>query len=170
MTFTEAAALPSHELARLLRITPPFNPAHLAGINGATYRGISVGLPSWLERVLWRQFAKHFAPNGRGFNLRVVQDTTAALDAPWRLQRHRDGRAQTFGPFVISGTVHGVELDYSIANPVMRRLRDPLVALDAAADVVAGCSLVAVGNRRLATPSFFVLGRDAALTRQHLGD
>lgn len=166
MTFADVAALPTQELARLLRDLPPFDPARLAGANGSTYRGISLGLPRWMDRVLWRKFAKHFATNGRGFNLRIVQD---ALDAPWRVQR-RHGRARTFGPFAVQRAAHGVELDYSIANPAMRLLRDPLVALDASADLVVGCSLLAVGRHRIPTPSYFVLERDGALTRQHLGD
>jgi hypothetical protein len=164
MTFTELHQLSTTELARLLRTLPSFD-ARLLG--GSTYRGISLGLPALVERLLWRKFAKHFDHSGAGFNVRIIQND---LTQPWLPQRTRSGGVRRFGPFRLS--VHGgrVELDYSIANPLMRQLRDPLVAIDANADLIVGCSQLAVGQRRLATPSYFVLQRDSALTRQHLGD
>ena len=164
MNFTELHQLPTAELARLLRTLPSFD-ARLLG--GATYRGISLGLPTFVERLLWRKFAKHFDRDGSGFNVRVVQDD---LFQPWLPQRQRNGKVRSFGPFRVTTHARGIELDYSIANPFMRRLRDPLVALDASADLLVGCSQLALGQRRLATPSYFVLQRDSALTRLHLGD
>lgn len=164
MTFTELHSLPTTELARLLRTLPSFN-ARLLG--GATYRGISLGLPNWVEKLLWRKFAKHFDRAGTGYNVRIIQD---ALTEPWRPQRCRDGSVRRFGPFQVSSLRDAVELDYSIANPWMRPLRDPLVAIDANADLLVGCSRLALGRRRFATPSYFVLERDSALTRLQLGD
>jgi hypothetical protein len=164
MTFTELHQLPTTELARLLRTLPSFD-ARLLG--GSTYRGISVGLPALVERLLWRKFAKHFDQAGAGFNVRIIQND---LTQPWLPQRKRNGDVRSFGPFRI--TTHGsrVELDYSIANPLMQQLRDPLVAIDARADLLVGCSQLAVGQRRLATPSYFVLQRDSALTKLQMGD
>ncbi len=164
MTFTELHQLPTTELARLLRTLPSFD-ARLLG--GSTYRGISLGLPALIERLLWRKFAKHFDRAGAGFNLRIIQNDLAQ---PWLPQRTRRGGVRSFGPFRITTQGGRVELDYSIANPLMRQLRDPLVAIDASADLIVGCSQLVVGQRRLATPSYFVLQRDSALTRQHLGD
>ncbi len=164
MNFTELRQLPTTELARLLRVLPSFD-ARLLG--GATYRGISLGLPALVERMLWRKFAKHFDRSGAGFNLRIMQND---LTQPWVPQRQHNGRVRSFGPFRVTAHARGIELDYSIANPFMRRLRDPLVAIDTRADLLVGCSQVALGRRRLATPSYFVLQRDCELTRLHLGD
>jgi len=164
MNFTELYKLPTRELARLLRTLPSFD-AGLLG--GATYRGISLGLPALVERLLWRKFAKHFDRRGAGFNVRIIQND---LTQPWLPQRQRDGSVRSFGPFQV--TTHGnkVELDYSMANPLMRCFRDPLVAIDDRADLLVGCSQLALGRRRLATPSYFVLQRDSALTWLHMGD
>lgn len=155
-------------LAARLRGGARLDPALL---DGWVYRGISLGLPRWLERVTWTKFAKAFTrePGGarRGWNIRCEQD---ALDRPWRARRGGggpDGAEVTFGPFVVVDGPGGVVLDYGVpgASLALRTLRDPLVAIgdsggEAGGPVVLGRSLVVVGGRTLGTPSYFVLERD----------
>jgi len=150
------------ELERAMAAGHPFDPAEL---DGFVYRGISLGLPAWIERLTWKKFAKAFQrdPDGRlrGWNQRIVQD---GLDRPWRPQL-RAGRPVTFGRFeVIRDDRGGVVLDYSGAELALRSLRDPLVALRAGSvDVLLGRSLLDVRLTRLATPSYFLLERDAPI-------
>jgi len=159
MTATEVTRLANAELAALMASGSAFDPAGLAG---SVYRGTSLGLPGWIERLTWKKFAKAFAREGdriRGWNIRVEQD---ALDLPWR-PRRRAGRPLTFGPFAVTASEAGVVLDYNVRGGVMRALRDPLVALDGDADLLLGRSLIAIGSRRVPTPSFFTLERDRTL-------
>ncbi len=135
-----------------------FDPSLVAGW---VYRGTSLGLPNWLERLTWIKFAKAFERDGdriRGWNIRIEQDD---LDRPWRPKRRR-GRPITFGPFVVVER-EGVVLDYGLGKGAMRALRDPVVALDPRADVLLGRSLLAFGPATLPTPSYFLLERDAHL-------
>lgn len=160
MTAAELSRLSNAELAELMASTPAFDPGALAG---SVYRGVSLGLPAWIERLTWKKFAKAFTHEGdrlRGWNIRVEQD---GLDHPWRPRRRRAGSPITFGPFAVTTTSTGVLLDYNVPGGVMRALRDPLIALDRDADLLLGRSLIAIGNRRVPTPSFFTLERDRTL-------
>ncbi len=159
MTAAELNRLSNDELAEVMASAPTFDPATLAG---SVYRGTSLGLPGWIERLTWKKFAKAFAREGdhvRGWNIRVEQDS---LELPWR-PRRRAGAPITFGPFAVKVTSTGVVLDYNVRGGLMRALRDPLIALDADADLLLGRSLLAIGSRRLPTPSFFTLERDRTL-------
>ncbi len=144
-------------------------PTVLETIEGYRYRGVSLGLPSWVERLSWKKFAKSFvrSQSGQvhGWNVRIHQDD---LDLPWRPQL-RDGIEWRFGSFglrFMPGSDH-VEIDYGMGTgglSPMRRLRDPIRSLDANGDVLLGHSLIDVGlGRRIATPSWFLLERDVAL-------
>lgn len=155
MTPTHARALSAGELARVFAGGRAFDPCAVAGW---IYRGTSLGLPRFVERLSWIKFAKAFHREGevvRGWNIRIEQD---ALDRPWRPQLKR-GHAVTFGPFVVT-TRAGVVLDYGLGGGAMRILRDPVVALDDRADVLLGRSLLQLGSRSIATPSYFLLERD----------
>jgi hypothetical protein len=159
MTAGELGRLSNEELAEVMASAGTFDPAALAG---SVYRGTSLGLPGWIERLTWKKFAKAFALEAggvRGWNIRVEQD---GLDRPWR-PRRRAGAPITFGPFAVTTSSAGVVLDYNVRGGLMRALRDPLIALDADADLILGRSLLAIGGRRIATPSFFTLERDRAL-------
>jgi len=159
MTAAELGRLSNDELAEVMASAPAFDPVPLAG---SVYRGTSLGLPGWIERLTWKKFAKAFAREGdrlRGWNIRVEQD---ALDRPWR-PRRRAGAPITFGPFAVEITPAGVVLDYNVPGGLLRALRDPLIALDDDADLLLGRSLIAIGGRRLPTPSFFTLERDRTL-------
>lgn len=161
MTPTELRTLPHRELARLFARGRAFDPDAIAGW---LYRGTSLGLPAILERLTWVKFAKAFqrdagAPHARGWNVRIEQD---ALDRPWRPQL-RGGEPITFGHFVVATSAGGVVLDYRIDRTPLRVLRDPIAALDPAADVLIGRSLLQLGPAAIPTPAYFVLERDRRL-------
>jgi hypothetical protein len=138
-------------------------------IVGYRYRGVSLGLPTWVERLSWKKFAKTFYRHEsgaiRGWNLRMEQDS---LDEPWRAQI-KNGAEWRFGPYQLAqeGESDHVEIDYSKGSSglsPMRRLRDPLRRLDDSCDLLLGASLVDLGfGKRLSTPSWFLLERDQAL-------
>jgi len=156
-TPARARALSRHELAAAFATGQPFDPERVAGW---VYRGTSLGLPGWLERLTWIKFAKAFHRDAgdriRGWNIRIEQD---GLDRAWRPKRRR-GRAITFGPFVVVVANRDVVLDYGLGGGAMRALRDPVVALDDTADVLLGRSLVKLGPATIPTPSYFLLERD----------
>lgn len=148
------------ELGRLLASGRAFEPEVLAGW---TYRGTSLGLPAWLERLTWKTFAKAFVREAdgtlRGWNVRCEQVEPPA----WR-PRRRDGVPVTFGHFVVV-RAPGVVLDYGRGgnrrgDPV-GAVRDPLVALDERGERLLGRTLLAIAGRRLPTPSYFLLERGA---------
>lgn len=151
------------ELRTLLERGHPVDPARL---DDTVYRGISLGLPAWIERLSWKKFAKAFhrdAGGLRGWNIRIEQD---GLDRPWRA-RTRRGRTWTFGHFAVVREGEHLVLDYganrSLVDP-MRAVRDPLVALEAGSiELLLGRSDLALGPARLRTPSYFVLEREGAL-------
>jgi hypothetical protein len=138
-------------------------------IVGYRYRGVSLGLPEWIERLTWKKFAKTFYRHAsgavRGENLRIEQDELAK---PWRVQTKK-GQQLRFGPYELAreGSSDHVEIDYSRGSQglsPLRRLRDPLRRLDEQGDLLLGASLVDLGfGRRLATPSWFLLERDQEL-------
>ena len=95
-------------LARALAAGRRIDPESLAGW---TFHGTSLGLPSWLERLTWKTFAKAFVrdPDGtvRGWNVRCQQ-----ADPPrWR-PRTRRGVPVTFGHFTVVDEADGLVLDY----------------------------------------------------------
>ncbi len=151
------------ELRALLEGGHPVDPAELAD---TVYRGISLGLPAWVERLSWKKFAKAFHRDPRtgalrGWNIRIEQD---GLELPWRA-RTRRGRTWTFGHFAVVREREHLVLDYGAGRALaMRAVRDPLVALEVgSARVLLGRSDVALGPARLPTPSYFVLEREGAL-------
>jgi len=157
MTPAAARELSQRELAGALAAGRHFDPQAIAGW---MYRGTSLGLPGWIERLTWTKFAKafHREPGGqvRGWNVRIEQD---GLDRAWR-PRMRHGRAITFGRFAVVEAAGGIVLDYNVERGAMRVLRDPLVALDDRADTLLGRSLLQLGPASIPTPSYFLLERD----------
>lgn len=163
ITRAELLRASRRELRALLESGHPVDPADLAD---TVYRGISLGLPAWVERLSWKKFAKAFHRDPRtgalrGWNIRIEQD---GLDAPWRV-RTRGGRTWTFGHFAVVREHERLVLDYGAGGALaMRAVRDPLVALEAgSARVLLGRSDVALGPARLPTPSYFVLEREGPL-------
>jgi hypothetical protein len=152
------------------------HPVDVDAIAGWQYRGVSLGLPAWVDRLAWKTFAKCFwrdrpgAPV-RGWNIRLRQ---TGLDGPVEPLVRR-GRPFTFGHFVVvdpagygvpHGADRGVLLDYGLGgNPALdptARIRDPIVSLRAGSmDLLLGWTYVDVGVARVGTPSFFTLERYA---------
>ena len=157
MTPAAARELSQRELAAALAGGRGFDPR---GIAGWVYRGTSLGLPGWIERLTWTKFAKAFhrevGGHVRGWNVRIEQD---GLDRAWR-PRMRHGRAITFGRFTVVEAATGIVLDYHVERGPMQVLRDPLVALDDRADTLLGRSFVQLGPASIPTPSYFLLEHD----------
>jgi hypothetical protein len=128
------------------------------------YKGISLGLPSFVEALSWVVFAKAFqyvpaTDTLRGWNVRCAP---APLEAPVRYRTKRDGSIATFGPYTVREIREsdarprpyrdGLMIDYSMdgrARGPMARLRDPIVAIERdAVDVLLGW----IEERNVATP------------------
>lgn len=167
MTRADLLAASRRELRALLDGGHPIDPARL---DDTLYRGISLGLPAWVERLTWKQFAKAFHRDPhtgrlRGWNVRLEQ---AGLDRPLR-PRLRAGRPWTFGHFAVVGAPGRLLLDYGAGGnrrlDPLTALRDPLVALHAGSvELLLGWSYLAIGPARVPTPSYFLLERDGPLT------
>ncbi|HEY5944403.1 MAG TPA: hypothetical protein VIV40_02885 [Kofleriaceae bacterium] len=160
----DVLAASRRELRALLESGHPIDAARL---DDTVYRGISLGLPTWVERMTWKKFAKVFHRDPatcalRGWNMRVEQD---GLDRPWR-GRVRGGRPWTFGHFAVIDERDRLLLDYGVnrwSDPI-RTLRDPLVALHVdSVDLLLGGSYLEIGPARIPTPSYFLLERDRPL-------
>lgn len=123
------------------------------------YRGTSLGLWAWVERLTWKTFAKTVVrdPEGlRGFNVRLEQD---GLGAP---PRPRGPRPVVFGHYGVVDAPGGLLIDYGLGGgPRLdpgRLVRDPLVALRPGdPTLLLGRSLLDLGLGWAPTPSFFLL-------------
>lgn len=154
------------ELHSLLERGHPIDPSRL---DDTTYRGISLGLPAWVERLSWKKFAKAFHRDPRtnqlrGWNIRIEQD---GLDQPWR-ERTRRGATWTFGHFAVVSDRGHLLLDYGAGSnrrtDPLQVVRDPLVALEpGSVELLLGWSYLAIGPARIPTPSYFLLERDQPL-------
>ncbi len=117
-------------------------------ILGWQYRGTSLGLPSWIEKLTWKHFVKVFHRDAygaaRGWNVRCHEG--------WRPKIKR-GVPVTFGHYAVVEEPEGLVLIYGT-------IVDPLVALDDRADTLLGCSRLRIAGRELQTPSYFRLERD----------
>ena len=159
------------ELARALREGHGIEPRAL---DDSAYRGISLGLPAFLERLSWKTFQKVFhrdpATGGlRGWNVRVEQ---RGLDAP-SLAKVQKGVPWSFGHYTVRelparaprGLTRGLLIDYSPERGLMSRLRDPIVALrEGSVDFLLGWSYLDLGVA-IPTPSYFLLEREGPLGR-----
>jgi hypothetical protein len=160
-------------LASTLREGHPIDPRAL---DDSEYRGISLGLPAWMERLSWKTFQKTFHRDPatgalRGWNVRVEQ---RGLDAP-SVAKVRKGAPWTFGHYVVRpldpassprGLQRGLVIDYSPEGGLMGRMRDPLVALhEGSVQQLLGWSYMDLGFWRMPTPSYFLLEREAPLSR-----
>jgi hypothetical protein len=160
-------------LRELLATGHPVDPDALAGWR---YRGVSLGMPGFVDQLAWKTFVKVFhrdpgAPFVRGWNVRIRQTGFGGPLEP--LVKH--GRPFTFGHFRVveprgyrmpPGSDRGLLLDYGLGgNPPFdptSRLRDPIVALVAgSADLLLGWSYLDLGLI-VPTPSFFTLERHSA--------
>ena len=150
----------------------PVDPDALAGW---AYRGVSLGLPRFVERLSWKTFQKTFwrcPRTGRllGWNVGLHQD---GVDAPSR-PLLRDGKPATRWHYEVieprgvpfpRGFDRGLIIDYGRGeNPRFdptRLMKDPLVALAPGdPDALLGMSYAVVGGVCLETPSYFTLERE----------
>lgn len=144
------------------------HPVEPSALEGWAYRGTSLGLPRFVERLTWKTFQKTFwrePSSGRllGWNVRLEQD---GLDAPSRPKVKR-GEPVTTGHYEVvrpegvrapDGFNRGLIIDYG-------RLRDPLVALEPGnSDLLLGVSYLALGPLCVETPTYFLLQREHPLT------
>jgi hypothetical protein len=161
--------LSNTELAAVLVGGHPLEPEALCG----SYRGISLGLPSWVDKLAWKAFRKVFrsADGVVGHNVRLRQPARVVPigEEPAEPLLSR-GQPVTFGPFRVRplpddsyGCRAGLLLDYAAMHPPwhpLGLLRDPLVAvLPGSSDLLLGASYLQVG-RAVRTPSFFTLERE----------
>ncbi len=154
------------------------HPVRPADLEGWVYRGTSLGLPAFVERLAWKTFQKTFwrAPaTGRllGWNVRLEQD---GIDAPSRPKLRR-GRPVTEWHYEVvephgvptpRGFDRGLVIDYARGpNPPgpIRLTKDPLVALaPGSADELLGVSYLVIAGRCLETPTYFTLEREQRVT------
>lgn len=172
LTRDDLLALNRAELTQLLHSGHPIAAGEL---DDWEYRGISLGLPAFIERLSWKKFKKVFkrTPDGlRGWNVRLEQN---GLDEPC-VPMLEGGKPITFGHYrvvdpvdVPTGCDRGLLIDYGQGdngrmNPISR-LRDPIVAVNSGStDLLLGWSYVDLGIKTVGTPSFFSLERDAPLS------
>jgi hypothetical protein len=165
-------------LRRLLRAGHPIEPSAL---DDTEYDGVSLGLPSVVERLTWKKFRKVFHRDPRtgalrGWNVRVEQN---GLVQPWT-PRWRGGAPLTFGHYRVTigrgvpmpeRCDQGLLLDYGRGgnrrgDPI-GLLRDPLVALEPGdARLLLGWTYLALGPRQVGTPSYFLLTRAGPLSHR----
>lgn len=144
------------------------HPIDPAALDDSRYRGVSLGLPHVVDRLLWKTFEKTFHRDAsgalRGWNVRVEQ---TGLRGPLE-PRIRNGQPWTFGHYVVEDRGDHLELDYHQgANPRLdptRLARDPLVAVNEGdADWLLGAIDVVLPGARMRTPSYFLLVREGPL-------
>jgi hypothetical protein len=160
--------------AQLARVLAQGHTIDAEALADSEYRGISLGLPRWMERLTWKTFQKTFhrdAKTGelRGWNVRVQQ---RGLDAP-STALVRDGARFTFGHYRVvalpprtpRGLTAGLLIDYSPDGGLLSRMRDPIVSLDeGSVERLLGWSYVDLGFARVPTPSYFLLEREGPLS------
>lgn len=162
------------QLAEALRRGHPIDPRAL---DDTAYRGISLGLPRWMEKLSWKTFQKTFHRDPatgalRGWNVRVEQRGLDAASTPLL----RDGQPRTCwhyrvvdpaGRKVPRGCANGLLIDYTPDGGLLACVRDPLVAVNqGSVELLLGWSYVDLGLVRMGTSSYFLLEREGPL--QHV--
>lgn len=164
-------------LSRRLRAGHPVDPSAL---DDSEYRGVSLGLPRFVERLTWKTFQKTFHRDPatgalRGWNVRVEQRGVDARSVPLT----KGGEPVTVWHYVVidpagqhvpRGCDRGLLLHYGLGrNPPREgvdRVRDPLVALvPGSVELLLGWTYLRVAGMNLPSPSFFLLEREGPLSR-----
>ena len=164
-------AMSPGELRDLLAHGHPVDPLSL---EDSEYRGVSLGIPAWVEKMAWTTFMKTFHRDPdtgalRGWNIRLEQ---TGLDGPVEPMRTPTGVPTTFGHFEVvnadpatvpRGCGGGLLIDYGLGGnarfDIMRCVRDPLVALEPGSNErLLGASYLDLGFQVM-TPSYFLLER-----------
>jgi hypothetical protein len=149
------------------------HPIEANALDDTAYRGVSLGLPHWVEALAWTTFMKTFHRDPdtavlRGWNVRLKQ---TGLDGEVEPQRRRNGDRRAFGHFhVVDPTDHGpphggqgLLIHYGLGQNGLldptRFLRDPIVALaPGSTERLLGWSYLDLGFA-VPTPSYFLLER-----------
>lgn len=152
------------------------HPIDRASIQGWVYRGISLGLPRFVEALSWVNFAKTFTHQNTGWNIRCEQHP---LDKPSVYKRNKQNKPVIFGRYALTELDlskcprpcgPGLLIDYSINGTARGRgtsPRDPIVSVFAGEfDYLLGWSYLDLGWTRLSTPSYFLLIRDRPLDHE----
>jgi hypothetical protein len=151
-------SLNRRELRRALAEGHPVDPLTL---DDTEYKGTSVGLPGWVERLTWKKFKKVFHRDPetgllRGWNVRLEQNALEDECIPL-LKR---GEPFTFGHYVVRSVDRGLLIDYGFL------LRDPIVCVNEGdPKLLLGWTYLDFGWFRIGTPSFFTLEYDGPLAR-----
>ena len=151
----------------------------IRNLQGFEYRGTSLGLAPWVEKLSWKTFKKTFLYDKklnitRGFNIRMTQ--TGSLDDYEPVIKN--GLPLTFGHYTVEPfgnyrlplTIeHGLLINYgSGLNSRLdftARLKDPIVAIEKGNDdFLLGWSYLDLGFARFKTPSFFCLEKDGPIS------
>ena len=171
LTLDALRSLSGKGLRALLAQGHPVDPATL---DNSQYRGVSLGIPQWVEKLAWTTFMKTFHRDPktgalRGWNVRLEQ---TGLGSPIEYMHTRNGEPKTFGHFEVvdanpatmpAGCAAGLLIHYGRGgngrlDPI-RCLRDPLVSLmPDSTDRLLGASYLDLGFRFM-TPSYFLLER-----------
>jgi len=171
-TTDEFLKMNGRELLDVLRAGKNIDPTALEGY---AYKGISLGLPEFVDKLAWKTFQKTFfrdpaSGHLRGWNVRLEQRGIDAKSVPLQAK----GVPVTFGHYHVvpydvpvpkAPGLAGLLIHYgkggnSVLDP-MHRMRDPIVALEEGnADRLLGWSYADLGFTRVGTPSFFLLERE----------
>lgn len=144
-------------------------PIAAGSLDDTEYQGISLALPWIIERFTWKTFTKTFRRTTTGelvgWNMRMEQTGVDGPPAPKR----RNGVPLTWGHYRVR-TARGVRftapydqallIDYDVPTngPLLRRMRDPLVAVvEGSSEVLLGVSYLDLGFFGLMTPTYFAL-------------
>jgi hypothetical protein len=179
-SFPQASDLLSLSRGALMDLLTSGHPIDPRQLDDVEYRGISLGLPSMVEKLTWKKFKKVFHRDPatgvlRGWNVRMEQN---GLEAGW-VPLSKGGEPVTFGHYqVVDPVGHGVPkgcdrgllIHYGLGGnrrfDGTARLRDPIVALHRdEVDLLLGWSYLDLGIKTVSTPSFFSLERDVPLTQ-----
>jgi hypothetical protein len=176
-TVEEFLPMGQKELTERLAKGYPIDPAAL---DNWEYKGISLGIPAFVEKLAWKTFKKVFHRDPktghlRGWNVRIQQ---TGLYGDY-LPKEKNGGPFTWGHYRVVSNAgrpcakpsgQGLLIDYGLGGNAAYdvttwALRDPLVALEKdSADILLGWSYMQFGGMRISTPSFFLLIRDCPLT------
>jgi hypothetical protein len=179
VTASDLLGLDRRQLAKLLCEGHPIDPVAL---DDTEYRGVSLGLPAFVDKLTWKTFKKVFHRDPetghlRGWNVRIQQ---TGLEPPFIAQQ-RNAQPFAWGHYrVVAATgrpmprpvPQGLLIDYGLGrnSPLtfpVPAMRDPLVALEpGSVDLLLGWSYLELGPLRISTPSYFSLERDGPLTHR----
>lgn len=176
-TIEEFLPLKPKQLAQALAQGHPVNPKEL---DDTEYKGISLGMPAFIDKLAWKTFKKVFHRDPqtgylRGWNVRIEQTGLYGEYVPkqknggpfaWGHYRVVDNGGRKAPRPVPKGALL---IDYGLGgnHPLdlsTRFMRDPLVALQKdSAEMLLGWSYFEIGPFTLSSPSYFLLLRDGPL-------